>query len=198
MNDQKFLYLLVDVPDSTGNTVDDVATHTWGDGPAVCVDVDRDGKKTLMVDFEYSWLMVEQTARCWPISDSGWTGGYTNTTSKIVWGFGPTPASSTPHRFFEIKLDLTEMRANPGDTIRLAFWIQSVIPHFIDTYPLGFDDTESFGSFYELQLGRETLFGLDPIIFYWLDGIVAVCAVGIVVILLIRRRKAPPPPPPPT
>jgi len=199
MNDQKFLYLLVDMPDSTGNVVDDPVTHRWGDGMAVCVDIDRDGKETPMVDFEYSWLMVEQTARTWPISDSGWTGGYTNTTSKIVWGFGPTPASSTPHRFFEVKLNLTEMRASPGDKIRLAFWTKSVTPSFIDRYPRGFDNADSFGSFYELELGRETLFGLEPILFYSLAGLAAVCAVGIV-ILLIRRGKArpsPPPPPPP-
>jgi hypothetical protein len=263
MNDQKFLYLLVDVPDSTGNVSDSRVTQSYGDGMAVCVDLDRDGKKTPMVDFKYTWLMGQQTARAWPISDSGWTGGYTNTTSKIVWGFGPTPASSTPHRFFEVKLNLTEMRANPGDKIRLAFLTKSVTPSFIDRYPLGFDNTQSFPDFYELELGVETFylvhyvatgnhtsitvpadewvnsgspatgsfpstaivggmkdtfvsddrpgtitgpttitgtyqasFGLEPILFYSLAGLAAVCAV-VIVILLIRRGKARPPSPPP-
>lgn len=202
MNDQKFLYLLVDVPDSTGNVVDDPSTHKWGDGMALCVDLDRDGKKTLMVDFEYSWLIGQRTCRSWPMSNSGggWTGGYTNTTSKIVWGFGPTPASSASHRFFEIKLNLTEIRASPGDKVRLAFWVQSITPAFEDSYPAGFDNTQSFPNFYELELTRETLFGLEPIVFYSLVGLVAVCAVGAT-ILLIRRGKARPPslpPPPPT
>lgn len=197
MNDQRFLYLLVDVPDSTGNVTDSRVTHKYGDGMAVCVDLDRDGKKTLRVDFEYSWIMWQQTCRSWPVSNSGWTGGYTNTTSKIVWGFGPTPASSVAHRFFEVKLNLTEMRANPGDKIRLAFWTKSVTPSFIDTYPSGFDSTESFGNFYELELKRETLFGLEPTLFYSLAGLAAVCAV-VIVVLLIRRRKMPPLPPPPT
>jgi len=268
MNDQKFLYLLVDLPDSTGNVSDNRVTQSYGDGMAVCVDLDSDGKKTPMVDFKYTWLMGQQTARAWPISDSGWTGGYTNTTSKIVWGFGPTPASSTPHRFFEVKLNLTEMRANPGDKIRLAFLAKSVTPSFIDRYPLGFDNTQSFPDFYELELGVETFylvhyvatgnhtsitvpadewinsggsatgvfpspvlnvagttkdtflsdnrpltitapttitgtyqasFGLEPILFYSLAGLAAVCAV-VIVILLVRRGKArpsPPPPPPP-
>lgn len=197
MNDQKFLYLLADVPDSTGDVIDNPATHTWGDGIAVCVDVDRDGKKTLMVDFDYSWLMGQRTARSWPVTDNGWTGGYTNTTSKIVWGFGPTPISSVPHRFFEIKLNLTEIRANPSDRIRLAFWIQSITPSFIDAYPGGPFDTESFPNFYELELDHETIFGLEPIVFYSLVGLVAVCVVGVVAILLTRRRRTPALPPPP-
>jgi len=199
MNDQKFLYLLVDVPDSTGNAVDDPATHTWGDGVAVCVDLDRDGRKTLMFDFEYSWLMGQRTCRSWPVSDSGWTGGFTNTTSKIVWGFGPTPANSTSHRFFEIKLNLTEMRAGPGDKIKLAFWVQSVSPRFRDVYPSGFDATESFANFYELELARETLFGLEPTVFYSLVVFAAVCTAAIVIFLVRRgRARAPPPPPPPS
>jgi len=197
MNDQKFLYLLADVPDSTGNAVDIPATHTWGDGIAVFVDVDRDGKQTLMVDFDYGWLMGQRTARSWPVSDNGWTGGYTNTTSEIVWGFGPTPLSSVSHRFFEVRLNLTEMRANPGDKIRLGFWVQSITPPFLDTYPSYPYNNASYANYYELELDHETIFGLEPIIFYSVAGLVAVCVIGAAAFLLTRRRKAAPMPPPP-
>jgi len=113
-----------------------------------------------------------------------------------VWGFGPTPASSVLHRFFEVKLNLTEMRANLGERIRLAFWIRSVTPPFTYYYPQNFDGTVSFADFYELELKRETLFGLEPIVFYSLVGLAAVCAV-VIVILLIRMGKVRPPSPPP-
>ena len=197
MNDQKFLYLLADVPNSTGNVVDDPAAHTWGDGIAVYVDVDRDGKKTFMVDFDYSWLIGQRTARSLPISDDYWTGGLTNTTSKIVWGFGPTPASSTSHRFFEIKLNLTEMRANPGDKVRLGFWVQSINPSFTDVYPAHPWDDAGYANYYELELSHETILGLEPIVFYSAAGLAVVCVVGAAAFLLTRRRKAVPPPPPP-
>ncbi len=114
MNDGSFLYILLDVVDDTTNDPPIHAGPNTGDFYVLAVDPDLNKAVTTNVDFFYDvcndgrlfvkafYLGGGVSTGCQP----------TSALSSAAIGFGGTLHSSTPHRFWEFKLDLAELGVN--------------------------------------------------------------------------------------
>jgi hypothetical protein len=128
MNDATFLYIAYD---AVGDRTDDA-----NDTAAVGFDTGNDGMKTFGQEDEFlqGGLAPGHQAHytfaggdTWTIHDSPFNPDLPNQTGLAgAWGFGPSPADSSPHRTYEFRLPLTLLLANPGDT--LGFFAGSHAP----------------------------------------------------------------------
>ncbi len=113
MNDGHFLYVLLDVVD---DTVDNPpAPGGTGDYFALAVDADLNHAVSPNVD-----LIYDACQDGTPFIKAYYLGGSTFTGCQAVAfgtagaiGFGATPNSATPHRFWEFKLDFQEIGVDP-------------------------------------------------------------------------------------
>jgi hypothetical protein len=112
MNDGHFLYVFLDVTDDTGN---DPPTLMAGDYYALAVDVDQNHAVTPNIDLDYDACQDGRVfVKSYYLSASTFTGCQTvGFGSQGAIGFGATPNSATPHRFWEFKLDFQEIGVDP-------------------------------------------------------------------------------------
>ena len=137
MNDENFLYLLIDV---NGDTFDDPPKQTtpWGDFVSLTFDVNRDEVITPNIDLSYGLYPGSYRAGVQYYLGSGVKTELQQTRAKFVAGFGLTIANIPPHRIWEIAIPLDEIEASPGKPIRLGIKAYSETPHFSETNPVNF------------------------------------------------------------
>lgn len=159
-NDSQYLYLAIDLIGDTGN---DIGTHDY-----VLLGFDVDGNRciTPLVDVLYGiWPPTpNRLVRCY------YTGPRVSTaplpgpsTSMIRQGFGtsPNPGGTTPHRIWELRIDLAEIGMSLTGTTTLpviGFGLQvlSSSPPFCYNYPPDFLDSFSNLPQIALSLGPDT------------------------------------------
>jgi hypothetical protein len=143
MNDGIRLYVLLDL---LGDTVDDSGDYFW-----ITFDVDEDGVIDANFDLNYGINPVSGNMRYqYYLGPGQWTGLQPSTRSSKAKGFGcfygdntlsvtfPFTVSCNNHRVWEFGFDLAEIRAAPGDTIRMGFRAASGSPNFINDVPANF------------------------------------------------------------
>ncbi len=123
MNDSHFLYVLIDVVDDTVDNPPAHAGANTGDWFRLAFDVDLNHAVTPHVDLDYSSCNDGQEfVKSIRLSASSWT-GCTPTDPQSVGkaGFGATLNSSVPHRFWEMRLKLSEIGADTGFRSLISF-----------------------------------------------------------------------------
>ncbi|MBM3845136.1 MAG: hypothetical protein FJ405_02460 [Verrucomicrobia bacterium] len=116
MNNAQYLYVLLDVTADTVNNPPAHAGPNTGDWFRLAFDVDLNHAVTPNVDLDYSSCNDgREFVKSIRLSPFSWTGCTTvdpDTKGKV--GFGPTLNSATPHRFWEMRIDLTEIGQHPA------------------------------------------------------------------------------------
>jgi len=128
-NDASTLYVLVDV---TADTTQDTppADYFWID-----VDVNHNGVADPNVDVEYGLCNSSTDAtRAFFLGSCSFT-GCRSTSASIGYGFGSSPASSTPHTFWEYAIPLSELGASPGSRLGVDVRAASDNPPMTDDVP---------------------------------------------------------------
>ncbi|NLG28988.1 MAG: hypothetical protein GX557_13835 [Chloroflexi bacterium] len=146
-NDAAFLYLLVDVFQDTAR--DDPDGKGTPDFFSVSFDVNRDGLITPGVDMQYTLTAGQALCRQFYLGPGSWT-VCASPHSLLGIGFGASPASRTPHRFWELAISLKEIGAAPGTTVRMGVRQYSRNPGIDVLDPPSF--TSSFASLKQLTL----------------------------------------------
>ncbi len=131
-HDDTTLYLLIDVTD---DTQDDQLVGGTGDFFWLDFDVDLDGRITANLDVSYA-----EATGSGALGISTYTAPHTITALKSTGatmgrGFGGTDASSTPHRFWELSLPLSEISQGAPLKVRLALRVYSINPGFDERMP---------------------------------------------------------------
>lgn len=144
-NRSAYLYVLIDV---TGDTTEDpLLPGPYNDDFfGLFFDINGNGSGDPGIDLDYS--LIDSPPQIPVISylavpDCGWTGGL-QTTSLGAHGFGPSPSSATPHTIWELALRLSELRASPGDLVRLSTIEFSPNPSIFDEAPAGLCDWQGY------------------------------------------------------
>ena len=147
-HDSSNLYLLADLTADTGND------PLSGDWFWLTFDVDRNASITRNVDVNYGVVSSSPNyfQMQYYLGPGSWTGPHIPV-SRGVRGFGPSLNSSTSHRIWEYAIDLPEIAAHPGDTVRMGLRTRSAVPAFNDSLPAGF--ISDFTSLLEITLVPE-------------------------------------------
>lgn len=114
MNDVSNLYVLLDVVD---DTIDNpIVPLGPNDYYVLAIDADLSMGVTANVDFVYDACQDGRTfIKAYYLGGSSFTGCQDVTGSSALGiGFGPTPNSATPHRFWEFRLDFDEIGVDPS------------------------------------------------------------------------------------
>jgi len=137
------LYLLIDVTADTGD--DPRQAHSpWGDYFWLVWDVNGDGNVTPDVDLLYGTYPGTDDLGLCRFIEPGAVTTLTPSEASLARGFGPSPDSATPHRFWEVSIPLVEIgadarrwAANPLDAhpLRLGLRINSQTPAISDYVP---------------------------------------------------------------
>ncbi len=128
-NDARFLYLLIDVTQDTGNDPP-LQASPWGDYFSLSFDVD--GKRTITPEVDVAYALYPGSHRIGKQYFRG-PGRYTGlqaTEALIGTRFTRSYQSHTPHRIWEIAIPLTEIDAQPGGIVRFGVTLHSVNPAF--------------------------------------------------------------------
>lgn len=152
-NDNRFLYLLIDL---NGDTFDDPPKQTapWGDFVSLSFDVNRDEVITPNIDSSYGIYPGSYRAGVQYYLGSGVKTELRQTSAKFVAGFGPTIANIPPHRIWEIAIPLNEIAANAGQPVKLGIKTYSETPQFSDTSPANF--TADFSDLTMVELAQSS------------------------------------------
>ncbi len=157
LNDSTRLYILVDVLDDTAEDAQDFFLLTF--------DVDRDGQITPNVDLNYGTMAGTDNMRFqFYLGPGSWTGLQPQTLSSETRGFDcffgdgtfriiglfPLSFSCSPHQVWEFGIDLSEIGAAAGDTVRMGLRVSSQNPSFTDNIPPNF--TRDFTNLIEVSL----------------------------------------------
>lgn len=168
-NDASSLYIALDVVGDNGN---DAGTNDyfW-----LYVDVDRNGAPSPHRDVLFT-LFPDQPNRLgkWPVLGPGITEPIPNTQvipSTTRRGFGSSPNSASPHRIWEIRLDLAEIgvdlaAAASPPVVKVGLRVASSTPAFVFDFPsnVAFD----FSNFHDIILAMRP----DPGDFAGLAGLI--------------------------
>jgi hypothetical protein len=167
VNDRTRLYILVDLLEDTGNdTTSPDKDFFW-----LTFDVDRDGQITPDVDLNYGTIPANNNMRYqYYTGPATWTGLQPETFSSKARGFGcffadgsfqlqisPYKAGCRRHRVWEFGIDLAEIDADPGDTVRMGLRVVSPNPSIDESIPPNFWFTD-FGDLIEVKLGSPNTF----------------------------------------
>jgi len=157
-NDLQHLYLLLDVTADTGDDpIQD--TSPWGDYFWLVWDVNGDGNVTAGVDLLHGVYPGTTTLGVSRFVRPGALTGIGPSASRMAMGFGPSSASATPHRFWEIAIRLVEIGAHPSHwlddpldahPLRLGLHIVSQSPAISDYLPTNV--LTDFSRFYRILL----------------------------------------------
>jgi len=134
LNDETTLYLLLDIPT---DTVEDVRQrdYPWGDYFWLVFDVNGNQAIDPELDFFYTPAdSLHTLARSFYAKPAVFT-PVSPTHSQVAAGFGTTPNNATPHRYWEIAIQLHEIHAKPGEAVRLGVQVYSVQPAIVDLVP---------------------------------------------------------------
>ena len=162
LNDSIRLYILVDVLDDTIR--DDTAPQ---DVFRLTFDVDRDGEITPDVDLNYREDSTTGNMRYqFYQGPASLNGLQPDTWSSMGRGFGcfagdgtrtrnfPFDVSCSKHRVWEFGIDLAEIGAQAGDTVRMGLRVFSPNPSFSSSVPTGF--TVDFTNLIEVALAAQS------------------------------------------
>lgn len=149
-NDARFLYLALDLVQDRGNSAG-VGDYFW-------LSFDVDGNAAITpgrdVNFGIYPSLPIRIARQYYLGPGTWTTILPGATaSHAAQGFGPSGASSVPHRIWEMRIDLSELGVSlAGTRIPLQFGLRiaSSTPGFTYDFPAGF--FESFASLNTIDL----------------------------------------------
>jgi hypothetical protein len=164
-NDDQALYFLLDMtgdPNAGSNPNDDYS--------GIAFDIGLDGFKSPYVDLKYATATgTENLGIQWVVSESGWTGVNPTSLSQYHEGFGPTLTAAANHKFYEYKIDYSEIGINFDDVLsdpsnlfraRINLRVASEQPPFQVYYP-----SSQYGSWHNpmirIALGLGSL-SLDP------------------------------------
>jgi|GEM_PF-493083 len=142
-NDLLNLYLLLDVTNDTTN--DPLQPDTpWGDYFWLVWDVNGDRNITPDVDLLHGIYPGTDNIGLCRFIEPGAVTGLQPSEGMLARGFGPTPGSPAPHRFWEIAIpllevgaDAAEWAADPLDAhpLRMGFHVHSEVPLISDYVP---------------------------------------------------------------
>ncbi|HWQ82977.1 MAG TPA: hypothetical protein VN363_00330, partial [Anaerolineales bacterium] len=145
VNDSIRLYVLLNV---RGDVVDDrTGDYFW-----LTFDVDGDGVIDANLDLNYGLSPATGNMRySYYLGPSTWTGLQADTFSARAKGFGcffadgslqftffPFSLTCNRHRVWELGIDLAEIGADPGDTLKVGLRVASNSPAFVNEMPPGF------------------------------------------------------------
>jgi hypothetical protein len=163
LNDNQRLYVLIDF---LGEKKPDANDYFW-----LSFDANRDGKISPEIDLNYGFdTQFQNLGYQWYLGPGQWTGRQPSTFSSRAIGFGAFFADgslslelvnrtkklvSSPHRVWELAIDLKEIRGVPGDSIRLGFRAASPDSGITDEVPVGFDG--DFSKLVEVQLAKKLI-----------------------------------------
>ncbi|GAB4274006.1 MAG: hypothetical protein Kow0092_29370 [Deferrisomatales bacterium] len=171
VNDRHRLYVLVDLLEDSGDD-GGVGDFFW-----LSFDVDGDGAITPGVDLMYNLVPSTGNMRYqYYQGPSTWTGLQPETFSSKAKGFGcffgdgsrtfglfPHPGTCNAHRVWELGIDLMEIDAAAGDTVKMGLRVVSGTPAFDESLPeLFWTGGEGFASSIQVQLGPPTDFIAAP------------------------------------
>jgi len=155
-NDASYLYILIDV---TGDTVNDQPSPggpdvlpVLGDMFSLELDIDRDLTRS-MEDLIYTVLPGTFT-----LGIGNVVGGTTLSStykSRLGVGFGSSPSSATPHRFWEVAISMSEIDVQPNELVRLGVGIYSDNPSILANFPSDMDTT--YTNLVEVALANKVL-----------------------------------------
>jgi len=151
-NDNKFLYLAIDLVNDTGNSPG-VGDYFW-----LSFDTNRDATITPRADVNYGIYpsLPIRIGRQFYLGPGTWTGILGGASqSAAQQGFGPSPRSATPHRIWEMRLALSEVGVPTlGDTtlpfLRFGLRVASSTPSFVTDFPPAF--FSNFAGLHEIFL----------------------------------------------
>lgn len=149
-NDQKFLYLLIDLVKDFSRLMGN-NDYFW-----LTFDVDENAAITPKRDLNYTLFPVAPHTRALTFGKQFYLGphcwtGYKKTTSHMRMTFGVSPKSSTPHRMWEVQIDLQEVRFPTffppypmerlplRDLLRFGLRVASSQPAFKVDFPRNFE-----------------------------------------------------------
>jgi len=150
-NDQKFLYLLIDLVKDHSKIMgnNDYFWLTFDVDKNAAITPNRDLNYTLFpVGAAHAWTFGKQFYR----APDTWT-GYNKTTSHMRMTFGVSPKSTAAHRMWEVQIDLNEVRfprffppyrppfLRLPDLLRFGLRVASSSPSFTDDFPKNFEAT---------------------------------------------------------
>lgn len=141
-NDGEFLYLALDILRDLGNSVGDV-DYFW-----LMFDVDRNRAITPRTDINFGIYpgAPNHIGKQYFLGPGVWTGLHDSPGARLHVGFGVTPNSRTPHRFWELRLALSELGVHmtePLPCVHFGLRLSSSTPPFTinspdDAYTTGF------------------------------------------------------------
>ncbi len=148
-NDGRRLYLFIDLG---GDTHQDqpLKKAPWGDFIEISVDVNRDRKVTPKVDVSYGQFPgTYSIGRQYYIRPGAMT-GLQKSKARVAAGFGRSLGIPVSHRTWEIAIPLNEIKAKPGDNIRIGIHTHSQRPRFSDQSPANIH--KDFSRFHEIRI----------------------------------------------
>ncbi len=158
MNDSNFLYILLDALGDTGNSRGVAADYY-----VLAFDRDLNHKVTPNEDVFYSSCQDgRQFIKSYYLSAASFTPCITPEKGSLGrYGFGPTPDSATPHRFYEFRILLSELGADharwtrffgglPG--VRLNVTLRSSSPKIDYSYPTNYPWPDMADRMFLIQL----------------------------------------------
>jgi len=161
MNDTRYLYVLID---ALGDTTNDEGVSDYY---VLAFDTDLNHKVTPRQDMFYSPCNGgKQFVKSYYLSTTTFTPCMTpNPYSLGKYGFGATPDSSTPHRFYEFRLLLSELGVDPArwvrdltgiPSVRMNVTIRSARPSIDYSYPTAYPWPDMTGTMFLIALAPAT------------------------------------------
>lgn len=139
-NDDKYLFLLLDMSGDTGNSPG-TGDYFW-----VSFDVNQNGAITPRLDVNYGTYptLPIRLARQYYLGPGTWTGILAEASSSTcAQGFGPSPASAAPHRLWELRIRLSEigvpsLATTSPPVVRFGLRVASSSPALVGDSPPNF------------------------------------------------------------
>jgi len=138
-NDNNFAYIAMDLVGDTGNSPG-VGDYFW-----LTFDVDGNRSITPRVDINYGTYpnLPIRIGHQFYLGPATWTGLQPGPSKAEVHQlFGPSPASATPHRIWQMRIPLSEISVTLGATpVQMPFAVRvaSSTPSFVHDSPANFD-----------------------------------------------------------
>jgi hypothetical protein len=168
-NDGIRLYVLLNVLADTADDVGISPDYFW-----LTFDVNRNAAIDANVDMNYGTQPGTTNIRYqYYLGPNQWTGIQPVTRSARAKGFGcfwsdgsftllslnPIRFRCTRHRVWELAIDLSEISAAPGDTLKIGFRVASSSPNFTEDVPVNFSG--NFSNLISVLLAPTTLPGAN-------------------------------------
>jgi len=158
LNDDSTLYLIINLTKDYGNDSPKRAAP-WGDFISLSFDVDRNRSITPNVDVAYGLYPGSDRAGIqYYLRPGAWT-GLQPTKAQLVAGFSGA-YSRSPHRFWEVAIPLSEIKAHSGQIVRIGIRTYSETPRFNDYYPSSLN--KDFSELIEVKLATASTSETEP------------------------------------